>query len=100
MEVGEEGEPETTKTEVIDLVGEDAVDAQAEDLGVGVVEGTPGRPKGGQFGASAAGEIENIESEKYVLVAPVLTQGYVPALSAFKCKVGGFLSYLDLVCHV
>jgi predicted transcriptional regulator len=99
VEVGKQGEPETAEAEVVDLVGEDAVDAQAEDLGVGVVEGAPGRPKGGQFGASAACEIENIESEEYVLVAPVLTQGYVPALSAFKCKVGGFLSYLDLVRH-
>ena len=73
MEVGEEGEPEATQTEVVDLVGKDAVDAQAEDLGVGVVEGASGRPKGGQFGASAAGEIEYVESEEYVLVAPVTT---------------------------
>ena len=82
-------------------MGENTVDAEAENLGVGVAEGAPGRPKGGQFGASAAGEIEYVESEEYVLVAPVATQGYVPALrSALKCKVGGFLSYLDLVRHV
>jgi hypothetical protein len=73
VEVGKQGEPETAEAEVVDLVGEDAVDAQAEDLGVGVVEGAPGRPKGGQFGASAACEIENIESEEHVLVAPVTT---------------------------
>ena len=100
MEVGEEREPETAEAEVIYLVREDAVDAQAEDLGVGVFEGVPGRPKGGQFGASAAGEVEYVKGEEYILVAPVLAQGYVSALSAFECKVWGFLPNLDLVRHV
>jgi hypothetical protein len=80
-------------------VSEDAIDAQAQYLGIGIIESAPGRPKGGQLGASPACEIEDVKGQKHILVASILAQGDLVALGGLKSKVWGLLPYLDLVCH-
>ncbi len=73
-------------------MGVDGIAADAQDLGIPGLELLGVALEVGEFGLSAAGEVQHIEGEEHRL-APELGEGIGLPVPAWEAEIGGWVTY-------